>query len=148
MEILKVEGSRREYLDLLLLADESMDMVLRYLDKGEMYILLDGGTLRAECVVLEDDVDTLEIKNLSVLPSYQRMGYGSSLIRFLENEYRNRYYFLQVGTGNSPMTIPFYERCGFVKSGIRRNFFLENYDHPIYEDGVRLVDMIVLRKVL
>ena len=98
MEILKVEGSRRDYLHLLLLADESMDMVLRYLDKGEMYILLDGGTLRAECVVLEDDVDTLEIKNLSVLPSYQRMGYGSSLIRFLENEYRNRYHFLQVGT--------------------------------------------------
>lgn len=46
------------------------------------------------------------------------------------------------------MTIPFYEKCGFVKFGIRRNFFLENYDHPIYEDGVRLVDMIVLRKVL
>ena len=46
------------------------------------------------------------------------------------------------------MTIPFYEACGFVKSHCVRNFFIDHYDHPIYEGGVRLVDMIYLRRDL
>ena len=53
---------------------------------------------------------------------------------------------MQVGTGDSPLTIPFYEKCGFIRTRIIRNFFTDNYDHPIYEDGIRLVDMIYLQK--
>ncbi len=55
---------------------------------------------------------------------------------------------MQAGTGDSPLTIPFYEKCGFVKSHAVKNFFLENYDRPIIEGGVRLVDMIYLKKKL
>ena len=53
---------------------------------------------------------------------------------------------LQVGTGESPLTVPFYEKCGFVFSHRIKNFFIDNYDHPIYEDGVLLKDMIYMRK--
>ena len=56
--------------------------------------------------------------------------------------------YLQVGTGDSPLTIPFYEKCGFVRSHSVKNFFADNYDHPIYEGGVQLKDMIYLRKQL
>lgn len=41
-----------------------------------------------------------------------------------------------------------YERCGFVRSHRIENFFVENYDHPIFEDGVQLVDMVYLKKPL
>ena len=50
MEIRKVETGKKRYLDLLLLADEQEDMVDRYLERGTMYVLEDGG-VRAECVV-------------------------------------------------------------------------------------------------
>jgi hypothetical protein len=35
--------------------------------------------------------------------------------------------------------------CGFACSHSVPHFFTDNYDHPIYEDGVQLVDMIYLR---
>ena len=53
-----------------------------------------------------------------------------------------------MGTGDSPLTIPFYEKCGFVRSHIILNFFTDNYDHPIYESGIQLVDMVYLQRPL
>ena len=53
---------------------------------------------------------------------------------------------MQVGTGDSELTVPFYERCGFVRSHVVENFFTDNYDAPIYEAGVQLVDMVYLKK--
>ena len=55
---------------------------------------------------------------------------------------------LQVGTGDSPLTLPFYERCGFVRHHVLERFFTDNYDHPIFEGGKQLVDMVVLRRPL
>ena len=40
----------------------------------------------------------------------------------------------------------FYEQCGFTVSHRIKNFFTDNYDHLIYEDGEQLVDMIYLKK--
>ena len=79
---------------------------------------------------------------------YQGKGYAKSLIDFIVEKYREQYAILQVGTGDSPLTIPFYEKCGFVRSHIIPNFFTDNYDHPIYEDGVQLVDMVYLQRQL
>jgi len=55
---------------------------------------------------------------------------------------------LQVGTGDSPLTIPFYEKCGFIRSHKIPNFFTDNYNHPIYEGGVQLIDMVYLQRYL
>ena len=51
-----------------------------------------------------------------------------------------------VGTGDVPSSRSFYEHCGFAISDRIKNFFTDNYDHPMYEDGVQLVDMIYLKK--
>ena len=82
------------------------------------------------------------------MPDSQRKGYGKALIDFLIRKYTGQYSVLQVGTGDSPLTIPFYEKCGFSRSHILPNFFTDNYDHPIYECGVQLVDMIYLQRKL
>ena len=42
MEIRKVVGDRRRYLPLLLLADEQLDMVERYLERGDMWVLVEA----------------------------------------------------------------------------------------------------------
>ena len=68
------------------------------------------------------------------------------MIEFLVKEYGEQYSILQVGTGDSLLTIPFYEKCGFVRSHIVPNFFTDNYDHPIFECGVQLVDMVYLQR--
>ncbi len=139
--------NKKQYLDLLLLADEQEDMVDCYLDNGKMYVLDDNG-VKCECVITDKENDILEIKNIATVPEYQGKGYARALIEFIVNNYREQYAILQVGTGDSPLTIPFYEKCGFVRSHIISNFFIDNYDHPIYESGIQLVDMVYLQRPL
>ena len=145
MEIRKVETDKKRYLDLLLRADEQEDMVDRYLERGTMYVLEDDG-VKAECVVTDEGDRILELKNIAVEPAAQGKGYGKALIDFLIETYAGQYTVLQVGTGDSPSTIPFYEACGFRRHHLVRNFFTDHYDHPIYECGIQLVDMVYLQR--
>ena len=144
MNIFEVKADKKQYLPLLLLADEQEDMIDRYLERGTMYALKDGASVRAVCVVTDEGEGTLELKNLAAAPEYQRRGYGRRLVDFLAEAYRGQYRRLLVGTGDSPLTIPFYEACGFRESHRVKDFFLEHYDHPIYEAGRRLTDMVLL----
>lgn len=138
---------KHNYTDLLLLADEQKEMVERYINDGTMYVIDDCG-VKGEIVVTDVGNNVLEIKNLAVLPEFQHKGYGKKLIEFICNNYKNKFSVVQVGTGDSPLTVPFYEKCGFTKSHVIKNFFTDNYDHPIYENGVRLKDMLFLIKYL
>ena len=141
MEFVKITENKKAYLDLLLLADEQESMIDRYLERGELYVLMDQ-RVQAVCVVTDEGNGILEVKNLAVRPEAQRKGYGRTMIRFLRESYGGRYRLLQVGTGDSPLTVPFYEACGFSRSHTVKNFFLDHYDHPIYEAGVLLKDMV------
>lgn len=148
MRIAEITDNKRQHMDLLLLADEQEDMVERYLDRGTMYALEDQGAVRAVCVVTDEGDGVLEIKNLAVSPESQRRGYGAGLIRFLRDRYAGGYRILQAGTGESPLTVPFYERCGFRRSHVVKDFFTRHYDHPIYESGRLLTDMVYFRMEL
>lgn len=145
MEIRKVRENKKQYMQLLFLADEQEDMIDRYLERGCMYVLDDDG-VKSECVITDEGGGILEIKNIAVDPAFQGKGYGRALIDFIIHEYRGEYSVLQVGTGDSPATVGFYEKCGFTRSHSVKNFFVDHYDHPIYENGVLLRDMIYLRR--
>ena len=146
MEIIEIKENKKQFLPLLLLADEQESMIDRYIDRGMMYVLVDNG-VKCECVVTDEGKGILEIKNIAVDPQNQGQGYGKALIDFLVSKYADEYSILQVGTGDSPLTVPFYEKCGFVRSHNIPNFFTDNYDHPIYECGVQLIDMVYLQKM-
>lgn len=144
MKIIEVTANKKEYIDLLLLADEQEDMVDRYIEHGQMFVLDDGG-VKAECVVTKEGDGIYELKNIAVLPAFQRKGYGKALIDFLFSSYPDCKTIF-VGTGDIPSILNFYEKCGFTKSHRIKNFFTDNYDHPIYENGIQLVDMIYLKR--
>ena len=147
MKIREIIDRKKAYLNLLLLADEQEDMIDRYLERGTMYVLEDN-EVKAECVVTDEGGGILELKNIAVVPDCQGKGYGKALVNFLVRTYREQYAVLQVGTGESPSTIPFYESCGFRRHHLVKNFFTDHYDHPIYECGVKLVDMVYLQREL
>ena len=112
-----------------------------------MYVLEDGG-VKAECVVTDERNGILELKNIAVEPDFQGRGYGKALVEFLIRTYAGQYVAVQVGTGDSPSTISFYESCGFRRHHLVKNFFIDHYDHPIYECGMQLVDMVYLQREL
>ena len=144
MEFRRIEAEKRNFLPLLLLGDEQEDMIDRYLDRGVLTALYDGG-LRAVCVVTEEAPGVFEIKNLATEPESQRRGYGAALVAWVVRRCQDRGgRRLLVGTGDSPLTLPFYQACGFRESHRVPGFFLRYYDHPIYEGGRLLSDMIYL----
>ena len=147
MEIREIKKNKKQFISLLLLADEQENMIDRYLDRGAMFVLDDGG-VRSECVVTDEGEGVLEIKNIATYPADQGKGYASSLIQYVAEKYRDQFSVLRVGTGDSPATVPFYEKLGFVRVGCIKNFFRDNYNHPIIENGVQLVDMIILQRRL
>lgn len=147
MKIEEVKLNKKQYIDLLLLADEQENMIDRYLDKGTMFTIEDNG-VKGVCVVTCEDGGVLEIKNIAVLPDYQNKGYGRALIEFIENKFRDTFSTIRVGTGDSPLTIPFYKKCGFSEAYRIKNFFTDNYDRTIIECGIQLVDMVYLEKFI
>ena len=147
MRIEKITENKKQFLDLLLLADEQEDMIDRYLESGDLFVLYDDD-LKSVCVVLPIDNETCELKNIATYREYQGRGYGKALIKFIADFYKNDFKTMLVGTGEAPTILSFYESCGFEKSYRIKNFFTDNYDHPMFEEGVQLVDMIYLKRNL
>ena len=147
MEVRIITINKKQFIDLLLLADESETMIDKYLECGEMFALYDDD-LKSICIVTEESSDTCELKNIATYEKWHGMGYGSKLIQYISAYYENKYKTIIVGTGDTPKSKRFYERNGFTLSHKIENFFTDNYDHLMFEDGVQLVDMIYLKKEL
>lgn len=143
--IIQIETNKKQYLDLLLLADEQESMIDRYLERGEMFVLEDNGA-KAVCVVTDEGNRICELKNIAVDPYFQRQGYGKKLINYLISHYSGKYTQMIVGTGDVPSSIGFYTSCGFEYSHRIENFFTDNYDHPMVEDGILLKDMVYFKQ--
>jgi ribosomal protein S18 acetylase RimI-like enzyme len=147
LKIESVHEDKKRFLDLLLLADEQESMIDRYLERGELFALYDDD-LRSACVVTQESDDVCELKNIATYEEWHGHGYGSILLHHIFSHYRGRYTTMLVGTGDIPRAVRFYQRNGFEVSHRIENFFTDNYDHPMFDDGVQLVDMVYLSKTL
>ena len=141
-----ITENKRQFMELLLIGDEQEDMVMKYLDRGELYVMYNDDEAVGVCVLTDEGNGICELKNIAVKPEFQRKGLGRQLLEFAEERCRGRYSRLILGTGDSPLTVPFYEKCGFRRTHTIKNFFTDNYDHPIFEAGVQLADMIYFEK--
>ena len=147
MEIKLIRENKKEYLDLLLLADEQESMIDLYLERGDLFALYDGD-LKSVCVVTRESDTVCELKNIATYEQFHGKGYGTKLLQHVFSYYRGAYQTMLVGTGDSPWILRFYEQNGFVISHRKKNFFIDNYDHPMFDNGVQLVDMVYLSKIL
>jgi len=147
MKIEKILENKKQYLDLLLLADESEVMIDKYLSDGDLFALYDGD-MKSICVVIGLNKETCELKNIATYEQFQGKGYGKALINFISDFYKNDYKTMLVGTGETPGILSFYEDCGFTISHRLKNFFIDNYDHLMFDGEIQLIDMIYLKKDL
>lgn len=147
MRITKIEKNKKQFLDLLLLADEQESMIDRYIERGDMFVLYDDD-LKSICVVTDEGDGVVEIKNIATYAKYQKRGYGRALVDYISRYYGGNFNKMIVGTGEVPSAILFYEKCGFTISHKIPNFFIDNYDHLMFEDGIQLKDMIYLSKCI
>lgn len=144
MEIVKVIDNKDKYMDLLLLGDEQEDMIKKYLYRGQLFALFDNDLKTVSVLTMEDE-GIYEIKNIATYEKYQKNGYGSIMIKHIIESLKNEGKKLLIGTGENDQIIAFYKKFGFKYSHRVENFFIDNYDHEIYEDGKQLKDMIYLK---
>lgn len=148
MIIKTIENSEKvNFMELLLLADEDWKMIEKYLYRGELFALYDDD-LKSVCVVTQESDYICELKNIATYEKWHGEGYGSKLLDHIFSYYKDKCATMLVGTGDVPWILQFYQKSGFKVSHRIRNFFTDNYDHPMFEGGVQLVDMVYLKKDL
>jgi len=133
--------------DLLLLADPSKKLVDEYLQRGFCYVAYRLDELVGEFVLIRTDPRTVEIVNIAVDERYQGIGIGRALVlRAIDEAKAIGAKTIEIGTANSSFKqLKLYQSCGFRMVGVDIGFFERNYEEELYEDGLRVTDMVRLR---
>ena len=145
MEIVEIKRGKELYIDLLLEADPDKDVVMKYLNDGEMYILKDKEKILAEIVITKVDDETCELKNIATKEEVRGKGYASKMIKYIFDVYSSKYKRMIVGTTEN--MIPFYVLNGFTKyHHTVKNFFLDNYKEEVWDGDLHCIDMYYYSK--
>lgn len=151
MSEIKIEIRTGEPLpfDLLLLADPSRDMIDRYLNHSEVYLAKAGDEIMG-ILVLARTGKSAEIMNVAVCEGSQKKGIGSMLIQHTIDEAKQMgLQKLYIGTADtSSNQLDLYQKLGFKAVDRLVNFFVDNYNEPIFENGKQAKDMIRLEMSL
>ncbi|MCG7550527.1 N-acetyltransferase [Pseudoalteromonas sp. Of7M-16] len=144
MEYLEV-NSHAIPIELLLEADPSKESILNYLSGSWCFVATTRGKILAACIVKAQDVELAEIYNISVYPAYQGQGIGSKLLQFTLSELSNRgVKRVELGTGTFGYQLTYYQRIGFRVASVSKDYYLKQYDMPIFENGIQHKDMLRL----
>ena len=145
--IKKEKENKEQYMDLLLEADPSKDMINDYLRDGELFVLTYKETIACVAVVIKVDNNTCELKNIVTVEKYRGQGYGKKMIKYLIDNYKQKYDKMVVGTTEN--NIPFYVKQGFDKyEKTIKNYFVDNYDEKIWDGDLQCIDMYYYSKDL
>ena len=146
MQVKKIEN-KEDYIDLLLEADPSKDMIHKYLNDSDVYALKKEDELISIAVILPISRKILELKNIVTKEKYRNKGYAKTLLKSLCGNYKQKYDRMLVGTTEN--NIPFYVKQGFDKyDKTIKNFFIDNYDEEIKDGDLICTDLIYYSKDL
>lgn len=150
MPIRKLKNGEAIPYDLLLLADETVAVIDRYLPGSDIYIWEEAGIAIGVYVLQHTGPGALEIMNMAVAEASQGRGIGFRMLQHATEMARAAgMQQLLVGTSNAAWRpLYLYQKAGFEMDHIRKNFYTEHYPEPIFENGLLLNHMIVLRKEL
>lgn len=149
--VLKIinQEERPLYLQYLLLADESEAIVKEYINEGEMYAIHYEGNIAGVILFTFHPNNIVELKNIALTEEFRGHGLGKVIIKEAFAIYQQKGFAqMIVGTANSSIAnLAFYQKVGFRMSEIKKDFF-KNYPTPIYENGIRALDMVMFQKDL
>lgn len=147
MNIKLLKAGEQPPWNLLLLADPSKDLVSQYLNKGMCYVAeSDDKDAVGVVVMVQTSEQTIEIMNLAVDKAHQDKGLGTNLLKHgIRTASEKGYQAIEIGTGNSSINqLALYQKVGFRITGIDQDFFIRNYEAPIFENGIQCRDMVRL----
>ena len=144
MEIQEVPYTKAP-IELLLEADPSIEKMRAYLPRSKCFVAILQGKPVGAYVVQRIAPAVYELMSIAVSPEHQRKGIGSELLKHAVTTIRDMgARRLEVGTGTFGYQLTYYQREGFRVFAVEKDFFLLNYEEPIYENGIQLKDMLRL----
>lgn len=142
---IKVTSSDLVPKKLLLEADPLIDRINQYLTDSLCYAATIQNEVVGVCVLKLIDRNSYELFNIAVAPENQKKGIGSQLLRYaLEHLKERNVKSVELGTGTFDYQLTFYQRFGFRADSIYKDYFINNYNGPIFENGIQLKDMLRL----
>ena len=147
INIKKEKENKAQYMDLLLEADPSKELVSKYLENGEVFVLTYNDEVVCVAVVIKIDDNIVELKNIATKEEYRHKGFGKKMLKYLFDFYKQNYNKMIVGTSEN--NIPFYVKQGFDKyEKTIKNFFIDNYTEKIWDGDLQCIDMYYYSKDL
>lgn len=147
INIKKERNNKEQFINLLLEADPSIDMINRYLKNADLFVLTYNENIACIAVVSKIDENTVELKNIVTKKEYRGKGYGKKMLKYLADNYKVRYKKMIVGTSEN--NIPFYVKQGFDKyEKTVKNFWEDNYDEKIHNENAICIDKYYYSKNL
>lgn len=131
--------------NLLLEADPNETLVEEYVNSGSLF-LCKNDDLVVGCYVLKEVGEHIfEIMNVVVAEEFRGRGFGSGMIQHAKKVAEDRGGFvLHIATADtSRKQQRLYRRMGFQQTKVLKNFFIENYPEPIFENGKQCTDKLV-----
>jgi len=134
-------------MDLLLLADPSEMSIEKYIHKSKVYVAVEEALVIGVYVLMEIAPGKAEIMNVAVAETHQGKGIGKALVlHAIKNARALGMKSIEIGTGNSSIQqLALYQKCGFRLTEIIHDYFIGNYDEPIFENGIQCRDMVRLQ---
>ena len=147
LQIKKIKENKEKYIDYLLDADPSKEMINKYLNNSDLFVLYKDNEIISLAVISIIDNEICELKNLVTMDKYRGKGYASRLLKYLFGTYKQKYKKMIVGTSEN--NIPFYVKNGFDRYyKTIKNFFIDNYEDEIWDNGIRCIDIYYYCKEL
>lgn len=104
------------------------------------------GDVTIGAVLMRWEPDSSEILYIAIDAAQRGQGYGKAVMATVIGEAQQREIrSVLVGTSNASLSqIAFYQKCGFRLDSVRRDYFAY-LSSPVYENGIQIRDMLVLR---
>jgi ribosomal protein S18 acetylase RimI-like enzyme len=132
------------HLELLHEADDADEHLHSYLDRGELFEILESDEMIGVTVLVRED-DEVEIWNIALSDQSRGRGLGRAAIRAIVGRCMDDgdVSRLTVGTSDCSLgTISFYRKAGFRFDGVRKKYF-DHYPAEVIENGIRARDMVM-----
>lgn len=118
-----LEKDKKIPYDLLLLADETIEAINKYIHQSDIYVLDRDNIIIAVFVLQTICSDTVEIKNIAVDTAFQGQGIGQGLLQDAINLAKEKgFKKIIIGTGDAGIKqLYLYQKVGFEIYDIKPN---------------------------
>lgn len=132
--------------ELLLDADPDRQLVENYLSKSIVFVKENSLGRIIGVAVLQEGSESDEIMNVAVAPDHQGKGIGGELLEAVF-AFRQTSKPLIIKTGDlTSAALSLYKRKGFKEVGFIKDYFVDHYPEPIYENGQQLRNQVILAR--